>query len=125
MADADIDADENLFGKVVSDLQDEIAIDSSNVISGTLNYVDDYTGFSGDPELQQGHYLALHFAAPNYPNATITVTVTNPVTLDEDGIVVLYIRNKDSQTITVVANNGITSITKVYRLTGLTLEPEA
>ena len=75
-------------------------------------------------ELQEGYYLALHFATPSFPGSTITVTLTNPSVLDADGIIVLYIRNKDSQTITVVANNGESSVTKVYRLTGLTLEGE-
>ena len=106
----------------VDQLQSNIVISSNNVISGELAYVTDYTGFSGDPELQSGYYLALHMASTNYPDARITVTLTNPVVLDEDGIVVLYIRNKDTQTITVVADKGDMSETKVYRLTGLELE---
>lgn len=33
-------------------------------ITGSLAYVDDYTGFSGDAELQKGHFLALHWSNP-------------------------------------------------------------
>lgn len=52
------------------------------------------------------------------------MTVTNPVTLDPDGIVVLRIADKATQTITVVASKeGYESVTKVFTLTGLTCEP--
>lgn len=121
-ADLDIAADEDLFGKVISDLQENVAI-SDNAISGTLKYVSDYTGFSSDVALQSGNYIALHFAVPEVDDVTITVTVTNPVVLDDDGIVVLRIADKDSQTITVVASKeGYESVTKVYDLNGLVCE---
>ena len=88
-----------------------------------MKYVDNYTGFSGDPELQSGNFLALHFEVPELPEAEIEVTVTNPVVLDPDGIVVLRIRDKDTQTVTVVARaEGYSSVTRTYTLTGLTCE---
>ena len=88
-----------------------------------MKYVDDYTGFSGDPELQSGNYLALHIEVPNVPDVTIEVTVTNPVILDDDGLVVLRIADKSTQTITVVASkDGCESVTKVYSLNRLTVE---
>lgn len=118
--DTSIGASVDLFGKTVSDLQDEIVIEN-NAISGTLKYVDDYTGFSGDVSLQSGNYIALHFSVPEVDDVTITVTVTNPVVLDEDGIAVLRIADKSSQTITVVASkDGYESVTKVLTLSGLT-----
>ena len=90
-------------------------------ISGTLLYVDDYTGFSGDPELQTGNFLALKFECPGISGAQIVVKLTNPVTLDSDGCIVLRIRDKDTQTITVTASKeGYESVTKVFTLTGLT-----
>ena len=88
-----------------------------DAISGNLAYVSDYTGFSGDPELQSGNYLALHFEATG--NATITVTLTGTVTLTDDGIIVLRIADKDTQVITVTATDGTTTVTKTYSLTGL------
>ena len=116
---------EPLFGKYSSELQSDIQIASNNVISGTLNYVDGYTGFSSDPELQEGHDLALHVDTGDVTGATITVTVTNPSVLDEDQTIVLYIRDKDSQTVTVVAEKeDYPTVRKVYRRTGLTLAPE-
>lgn len=121
--DTDIAADEDLFGLTVSDLQSNVAI-SGNAITGTLHYIDDYsTAFSGDEA--EGNYLAIHASVPDVDDVTITVTVTNPVTLDPDGICVCRIRDKSTQTITVVASKeGYASVTKVYTLSGLTCETE-
>ena len=120
--DVDIDASEDLFGKTVDDLQEDVTIGSDSIV-GTLKYVDDYTGFSSDESLQSGNYIAIHASVSNVDDATITVTVTNPVTLDDDGIAVLRIADNSSQTITVVASKeGYASVTKTFDLTGLTLE---
>lgn len=122
--DADISTSEDLFGKIVTDLQSGIII-GDNAITGTLKYVDDYTGFSGDPELQKGNYIVIHSSVPNVSGVTISVKVTNPVTLDADGIAVLRIADKDSQTITVVASKvGYESVSKTYSLTELVCEEE-
>ncbi len=110
----------DLFGKVASDLQDDIEI-GDDAITGELMYVDDYTGFSSDVSLQSGNYVALHFET-DVEDTTITVTVTNPSVLDEDGIIICRIADKDTQTITVVASKeGYESVTKVYDLSGLTV----
>lgn len=113
---------EDLFGKTIGDLQTGVSI-SGNNISGTLKYVDDYIGFSSKTEEQTGNYLVLHFAT-DVADAKITVTVTKPSVLDADGIIVLRIADKDSQTVTVVAEkDGYQTARKVFSLTGLTLEP--
>ena len=117
--DDDISID--LLGKSVSDLQSGIEIGDDGVINGTLKYVSDYTGFSGDSALQSGNYLALHFDAGQ--GATIKLTLTDEKTLDADGIAILRISDKSTQTITVVASKpGAETVTKVYSLTGLTCE---
>lgn len=114
----------DLLGKTADDLQENVSISSSNVISGTLHYIENWTEFSSDPSINTGNFIALHFET-DAPDSTISVKVTNPVTLDEDGDVILRIADKDSQTITVVASaSGYESVTKVYTLTGLTLESE-
>lgn len=105
----------------MNDLQQNVTVGKTG-ITGTLKYVDDYVGFSGDPELQEGNYLALHCEVPGAEDATITVTVTNPSVLDEDGDIVLRIADKDSQTVTVVADVDGKTITKRFALTGLTCE---
>lgn len=45
------------------------------------------------------------------------------MTLDEDGIWIGRIADKDSQTVKVVASKDGASVTKTYTLSGLTLQP--
>lgn len=112
----------DLFGKTVSDLQSDILI-GNNTIAGTLKYVDDYTGFSSKPAEQSGNYLVLHAAVEQDVTPVITVTVTNPSTLDDDGTIVLRIADKDSQIVTIVASaEGYKSVTRQFELRGLTCE---
>ena len=95
-------------------------------ITGTLKYVDNYTGFSSDPSLQSGNYLVVHADVVGVPNATISVKITNPVNLDEDRTAVLRIADKDSQTLTVVASaEGYATTTQVYSLKNLVCETES
>lgn len=55
----DIDPEEDLLGKTVSDLQENIKYNSINgELTGTLHYVTDFTDFSLDTEKQEGNYLA-------------------------------------------------------------------
>lgn len=112
---------------MVGDLQSSVAIENG-VISGTLNYVTDYTGFSGDVALQSGNYLALKCTTEN-PRDTITVeliggTVGHPVTLDADRNIVLRITNTETQSVKVVATDGESTATQQYALSGLTLAAE-
>lgn len=115
-----------MFGKVASDLQTGVALNSAgNGITGTLKYVTDYTGFSGNPELQEGNYIVFHTEVPDVEGVTITATMDNTSTLDEDGIAVFRVRDKSSQTLTIVASKeGYDSVTKVYSLSGLTCESD-
>jgi hypothetical protein len=123
--DADVPASEDLFGKVVGDLQTGVTV-SSDGISGTLKSVSDYTGFSSDVSMQSGHYLAIHCAVPDMADATITVEIVNgfsgPRTLDTDGLIVLRIADKDTQSIRVVASKeGFAPVTRTFSLSELTL----
>lgn len=104
-------------------MQSNIVIGDDS-ITGTLKYVDDYTGFSGDTSLQSGNFIVIHASVPGFENsATISVKVTNPVTLDEDGIAVLRIADKNSQTITVVVSvDGYDDVTKEFTLSDLICE---
>lgn len=116
-----VDADNaDLFGKEASDLQSGIVV-SGSAITGTLKYVADYSAaFGGD--LSSGNYIALHCEVPGVEDVTITAKVTNAVTLEEDGNVILRIADKSTQTITVVAaKSGFKSVTKVFSLKGLTV----
>ena len=90
-------------------------------VTGTLKYVDDYTGFSSKLSEQSGHYIAFQCEA-NQPGTTITAKISKTSTLDSDGIAVFRVSNKDSQTLTVVAKKeGFEDVTRVFSLSGLTL----
>lgn len=123
-ASADIDPSVDLLGKSASDLQDGISI-VGGVISGTLNYVTGYTGFSGDVSEQSGNYLALRIDTDdNVDSITVELiggTVGHPVTLDSDRLIVIRITDTDNQSIKVVVNKNGLSQSKTYELTGLTL----
>lgn len=121
--DAVIGADTDLFGKVVSDLQENIVVGASGV-SGTLKYVADYSSAYGAGE-NSGHYLVLHCTTPGTEGATITSELIGgthgPVTLDEDGIVISRITDKDTQTIEVVAYKDGETATVTLDLSELVL----
>jgi len=110
---------------LASALQSDVAISNSDVVSGTLNYVTGYTGFSGNSDYQEGNYLALKFTGDS--RASITMELVNGLvsgekTLDEDGIILVRITNKDTQSIKMRQYiGGVVVETKTYTLTGLTL----
>jgi hypothetical protein len=125
----DIAADFDLFGKTIGDLQTGVVF-GENAITGTLKYVTGYTGFDeSNPENQQGNYIAFKSETPNLSTETITVEVVNgysgPVTLDSDGVVVLRIADKDTQSIKVTATRaGLKTWEKTYDISGLTVQSE-
>lgn len=120
------DATEDLFGKTVSDLQQDIVIRESD-IGGTLKYVSDYTGFSSKPAEQKGNYLALKFTTvPGDAETTVEVVggTAGPRKLDNDGTIVLRIVDPQTQSVKVVSTVPDGSVEKTYKLSNLTLIPE-
>ena len=116
-----------MLGKVVDDLQSDIEV-GTNAITGTLKYVSDYTGFSGDPNEQAGNYLALHFECDDADSISVElvggVSGRGEVTLDSDGLIILRISN-NAQVIKVRAyKDGVVGGIQTYSLTGLTLNEE-
>ena len=95
-----------------------------NSISGTLKYVTDYTGFSSDPELQQGNYIALKFGATAGSTTTVEIVggISGPVTLDSDMNWVGKIANTSQKIKVVNTDNGVIT-TKTFNLTSLVLNP--
>lgn len=109
----------------MTNLQSDVTVGAVGIY-GSLKYVTGYTGFSGDTNLQSGHFLALHCEAGSETADRITVGLINgdypAVELDEDGIVILRIRDKDAQAVNVTVYDGGKATSKIYDLSGLVLE---
>jgi len=86
--DVDFDPDTDLLGKTIDELETGVKVVDGRVY-GTLYSVTDYTGFSSDPEEQHGYYLVLHFESDKADSIKV-----NGVTLDEDGIHILIMKNR-------------------------------
>ena len=88
-----------------------------------------YTGFSGDPNLQSGNYLAFKVANSLGEGATYTIEVvgghSGPVQLDNDRIAVIRIESNSTQSLKIVGTKGDDSVTRIYSFAGLTLEAES
>lgn len=116
----------DLLGKTCADLQDGVKVENG-LISGKLKFVDDYTGYSGAPAEQVGHYLALYTTSDD--GAVITMTMIGgkndgrTVTLD-DGYTISKIENEFCQKLKFVATKGGKTTTRTFGLTGLWLEDE-
>ena len=118
--DINVADDEDLFGKVISDLQENIEI-VDDEIKGTLKYVTGYTGFSSKVEEQSGNYLVIH----NETNGDEPIFVeiiggtSGPRQLDSDGIIVLRIAN-NGQRVRVSSGSAV----KEYSLANINLVRE-
>lgn len=120
--DADIQVSTDLLGKYVTDLQDDVEIEDG-VISGTLNYVEGYTGFSGLAAEQSGYYLALHAEVPEVTGTTIKFKGKQESTLDADGIIVIRVTDVNKPISFSASKSGNLTVTKKLSLKGLTLAP--
>ena len=120
ITDTEIAADEDLFGKFVADLQNDIEV-KSNEITGTLKYVSDYTGFSSKTEEQSGNYLAIHNTTNSEDDIYVEIIggYSGPVKLDSDGIIILRIAN-NNQIVRVTVGDDF----KEYSLKHLVLTSE-
>lgn len=124
--DVESDVRPTVFGKNVSDLQEDVTI-TGNQVTGTLHYVTEYTGFSGDPDLQEGNYLALSFAAdPStddiYVELVNALYSPGPQKLDADKDMCIRITDKDKQYLIVTAYKGGEQSRRTIKLDQLTLE---
>lgn len=126
--DVEIPDGVSLLGKELDDLQSGVGV-GVNDISGTLKYVTDFTGFSGDPAEQEGNYLVLHIDT-DVEGATITVELIGgdhpePVELDSDRTIILRIKNINEKIRITTSKEGYPTSTKTYTLGGLKLTPKA
>lgn len=121
-----VPADETqYYSKPVSELQTNVAINGTK-ITGTLNYVADYSGFSKDKAKQSGNYLALAMSATN--DGTITVQLLNGMGEPKevkDGYLVVRITNPKTQKLSVVFSKEDYTDSVEYDLSGLTCKTQA
>ena len=120
------DGEAVLFGKAVNELQSDVVV-ADDEVTGTLKYVNGYVDFSSNTSEQEGNYLSLKIEAEPAEAETVVELVggtKGPVALDDDMNIVLLIKNKDTQSIKVTTTHNGESITKIYGLSGLTLETE-
>lgn len=116
------DGETERYGMAVSDLQSDIAI-ADGAITGTLKYVTDYTGFSGDPELQSGNYLSLKIADEDAQSIEVSIGDRGPVEVKEDGFIVIRLTSEDlSDELVITDIDGIERETVTLDLSGLALE---
>lgn len=128
-----------LFGKLVSDLQDNVVVGDDKHLRGTLRYVEDYTGFSSKPEEQSGNYLAVTLAHNNFDGYTsvrmglIPTYISGQPVESTEGLVeliddpdknmVLLIHDNTQRLNVVLTKDHITKQT-AYNLSELVLESE-
>ena len=106
-----------------TELQENVYV-NDNSVQGILNYVTGYTQFSGVPEEQEGHYLALQFEASDGAVVTIqTIGGLNDarvVTLDPEMDAVIYVKStKEKLRVTCTLNGDV--ITRTISFSGLKL----
>ena len=118
-----------VFSKKVSLIQSADTAINAGVISGTLAYVEHWTGYSpSDDEMATGNYLALKTTkGTNVAKVTCEIYPGNKgeLELDADLNVVFRIASKE-QVIIYRAYDSSNALleTHTYKLDGLTLETE-
>lgn len=117
------------YGKPASELQTGVTITGSD-FTGTLHYVENYTGFSSDTGMNFGNFLAVTFDAPDDVTLSVTLNKANttqgPVVLEKgDRDCVFRITDKEQQSITVKVEKDGMSNEETYGFSKLTLEPKS
>ena len=115
-----------MLGKLVSELQSNVAI-ANDTASGNLAYVTDYTGFSSDPALQSGNYVAFHWSEPQSIVTSLKVGIVpsstgmEPVECldDPDRNGVFRVTNVATQVIRIIQSDGTNTLTQEISLAGL------
>lgn len=113
------------YEKTANDLQDNVVI-SGTKITGTLKYVENYTGFSKNAAEQSGNYLALDLSASN-DGKIMTQLIGGKGEAKEvkDGFCVYRITDPKTQKVSVTVSKDNYSDTTEYDLSGLTCNAKA
>lgn len=118
----DIATAEELLGVDSRDMQEGLSIYNDR-ITGTLKYVTEFTGFSGNVEEQEGNYLALKVSVPDQTGVTITLNYTGvEKPLDADGLVILRVtKAKGFKVVFKASKSGHNTFSRTITFNNLTL----
>lgn len=116
-----------ILGKEVTELQTEVSVDEDQKsITGTSNYVTNYTEFSGNIDEQSGNYLYLGFNGIDADKIETKVEGgKNPEFVDATADkYCVYLLSDGATGITVKATKGDQESTKTYNISGLIKQPK-
>lgn len=120
----DISDSVDLLGKVASDLQENVTIFNKK-FSGTLHYVEGYTGFSSKVDEQEGNYVAFKVVPPEGMTIGTDLSVyLNGTPFDSDGIGIVILKTGKKIVITA-EKDGYESRVWTLDVTGLVKEPKS
>ena len=98
-------------------------VSSDGVFTGTLHYVTDYTGFSGNADEQHGNYLAIKVSGDaDRVRVKSTGRGASWITLDASREHVWILKNGNQGGFIVEEKKGDQIVTNEYSFSGLTLE---
>ena len=110
-----------VLGKLVSDVQQNVFV-NDNSIQGTLKYVSNWTGYSGDPEENSGYFVVLKYEASDGATTTIQTIggyhddLIKPLDVDMQSVT----KFKDNkQKLKIVTTLEGETITKILSFSGL------
>ena len=110
-----------VLGKLVSDVQQNVFV-NDNSIQGTLKYVSNWTGYSGDPEENSGYFVVLKYEASEGATTTIQTIggyhdeMIKPLDVDMQSVT----KFKDNkQKLKIVTTLEGETITKILSFSGL------
>lgn len=119
--DFDISDSTDLLGKKDYELQENMKVEDGKV-TGTLLYVDDYTGFSGDPKEQVGNFIAMHCEVPDVTGATIkfiSAKGTKYLVDPSDGLIVVRMIHVSNKMKFEISKDGTPTVEKEFDISGL------
>lgn len=119
-----MDGKTGCYGLTAEDLQDGIEV-SGNAISGTLKYIEGFTGFSGDPAEQSGNFLALSLTSDDAEKIeTKIINGDHDIYADctDDRFCVYRIKDPSNQKIEVKLTKSEHTESRIYNLNGLILK---
>ena len=114
-----MDSETDLYGITAKELQTDVTVGDGS-ISGALEHIEGYSGFSDVRDEQEGYYLALSIEGSEGADITTELVGGSKGEVKvTDGFCVYRITDKDTQRIRITAKKGDAAVEKEYDLTSL------